>query len=96
MAALKAAHKHGIKKVVVTSSVAAISTAMVPFPDPITEECWSDQSKMAIDDKEFAYANSKTLAEKAAWEFHKSLPESERFDLVTICPGIVFGRNLYL
>lgn len=35
----------------------------------------------------FGYLGSKTLAEKAAWEFVNS--EKPGFDLVTICPPLV-------
>ena len=39
-----------------------------------------------------AYVKSKTLAEKAAWEFQASIPEGpDRFDLVTILPAFVMG-----
>lgn len=38
---------------------------------------------------------SKTLAEQAAWDFLKSLPESERFEMATINPSLVVGRPLH-
>jgi len=41
-----------------------------------------------------AYEKSKTLAEKAAWDFVKALPESERFELVTINPSYILGPSL--
>jgi nucleoside-diphosphate-sugar epimerase len=34
------------------------------------------------------------LAERAAWEFHNSLPEAERFELVLCLPSLVLGPNL--
>jgi nucleoside-diphosphate-sugar epimerase len=37
------------------------------------------------------YEKSKTMAEKAAWQFLDSLPESEKFELVTIQPGDILG-----
>ena len=49
---------------------------------------WSD-TDIAI-----PYLKSKTLAEKAAWDFIKNLPEDEKFELVTILPGFVLGPNL--
>jgi len=45
-------------------------------------------------DKISEYGKSKTLAEKAAWDFLASLPEDQRFDLVTILPGFVMGPPL--
>ena len=41
-----------------------------------------------------AYFKSKTLAEKAAWDFQAALPEAERFEIATICPGFVMGPPL--
>ena len=40
------------------------------------------------------YAKSKTVAEKAAWDFQASLPEAERFELATICPGFIIGPTM--
>src|SRR5258708_8056879 len=40
-----------------------------------------------------AYSLSKILAERAAWNFLKSHPEAT-FDIVTMLPAFVFGRNL--
>jgi nucleoside-diphosphate-sugar epimerase len=37
---------------------------------------------------------SKTLAEKAAWDFIAALPENEKFPLAVICPGFIVGPNL--
>lgn len=41
-----------------------------------------------------AYEKSKTIAERAAWDFVDDLPEEKRFEFVTINPGIVFGPVL--
>jgi len=38
LSALKAAVKHGVQRVVVTSSVAAVSAGIDPVPNPITED----------------------------------------------------------
>ena len=37
---------------------------------------------------------SKTLAEKAAWDYQKSLPEAERFEIVCVNPCFVEGPTL--
>ena len=37
---------------------------------------------------------SKTLAEKAAWDFVEALDADEKFALVTINPGFIIGPNL--
>ena len=77
---------------VVTSSVVAVSTCLDPMPNPITEEHWSVEEKMN-GVLPLAYQLSKYLAEKAAWDFVKSLPESEKFELVCINPGLVLGAT---
>ena len=64
MAALRAAHKHKVKRVVVTSSVAAIYIQKPEDKkDILNESDWSDASIAG------PYEKSKTLAEKAAWDF---------------------------
>jgi len=40
------------------------------------------------------YPKSKVLAEKAAWDFQAALPEDQKFEIVTICPGFVMGPPL--
>jgi dihydroflavonol-4-reductase len=54
------------------------------------EEVWSNAESTHI----APYAKSKTLAERAAWDFQKKLPANERFEIVTICPGMVVGPTL--
>ena len=34
------------------------------------------------------------MAEKAAWDYQRTLPKSERFDIVTLLPARVMGPNL--
>jgi len=68
MAAMKGAHANRAK-VVLTSSLVAVCGG--PDKDWYTEADWSDP------DKQSGYMKSKTLAEKAAWEFVNSLPENE-------------------
>ena len=41
-----------------------------------------------------AYEKSKTLAERAAWEFVEALPEEEKIELTTVCPGFILGPTL--
>ena len=36
---------------------------------------------------------SKTLAEKAAWDYLNGLPESEKFELVIINPVLILGPS---
>lgn len=63
--ALWAAAKAGVKRTVLTSSIAAIAYGNDHDADYVySEDDWSD-SKSDIT----AYAQSKTIAEKAAWDF---------------------------
>lgn len=70
LAVLRACHKHNVKKVVVTSSTVTITMKLSENQkDMYTESDWSD-----IEACYTAYDKSKLLAEKAAWEYHSSLP----------------------
>ena len=82
---LKAAAKAGVKRIVLTSSTAAIVNTDA---DVFTEAQWSEPDKCS------PYPKSKTLAEKAAWDFIASLPEDDRPELVTCNPCVVFGPVL--
>ncbi|KAL3142279.1 hypothetical protein ABBQ38_002622 [Trebouxia sp. C0009 RCD-2024] len=87
---LNAAGKAGVKKIVLTSSVAAVRSGKFTEP-PVngklyTEEDWNKTSTL----QEEPYNLSKTLAEKAAWDLSKK----HGFQLVTINPAFVFGPVL--
>jgi nucleoside-diphosphate-sugar epimerase len=86
---LDASHRAGVQRVVLTSSIAAIGYGR-DRDHMFTEEDWSNVDGPNID----AYAKSKTLAERAAWEFMRSLGSSSRMDLVVINPGLVLGPLL--
>jgi dihydroflavonol-4-reductase len=75
-----------VKRVVLTSSFAAISGA--PKDGRWTEEDWNDTS--SLDRSPYAY--SKTLSERAAWEFVDATGIG--FDLVVINPTGVIGPSL--
>ena len=91
---LKSIKKHApsVKRVVITSSFAAILDAYnIPKPghtysekdwDPVTE-------KDALQNPAWGYRASKTFAERAAWDFVEK--EKPNFDLVTINPPLVLG-----
>jgi dihydroflavonol-4-reductase len=85
--ALTFAKKHNVKKVVLTSSVAAIFDTMEK-KDIYDESDWSDPDNPAIS----AYSKSKTLAERAAWEFIKN--EGHPFELAVINPALVVGASI--
>ena len=83
---LAAAVRNGVKRVVQTSSVAAVAYGYDEKDRTFTEKDWSN-----LDGDIAPYQKSKTLAEKAAWEFVSSLPEGESLELATVCPGYVLG-----
>ena len=95
LGALKAAHKHKVKRVVVTSSFAAISVGHKPPPAVFNESVWSNIKMMEGMGIKLlgGYLLSKTLAEKAAWEYQRNLGDSERFDLICLCPPYVYGPS---
>ncbi|CAE6426053.1 Putative NADPH-dependent methylglyoxal reductase GRP2 OS=Candida albicans (strain SC5314 / ATCC MYA-2876) GN=GRP2 PE=1 SV=2 [Rhizoctonia solani AG-1 IB] len=92
---LKSAKEHGptIKRVIITSSFLALLTFTDPPNHVYSEKDWSTATyEYAVNNPEMAYVASKPLAEKAAWEFIER--EKPVFDLVTICPSMVFGPAL--
>src|SRR5215217_4767187 len=81
---LRAAKAAGVKRVVVTSSIAAINYGN--GKPPFTENDWTDiDGPLTV-----PYYKSKTLAEKAAWEF----AAQEALEIVVINPGMVMGPIL--
>ena len=90
IAALRVAHKHRVKRVIVTSSIASVSYKH-DGKGPFNEENWTDLD--VCTELKDTYFKSKTMAEKVAWDFQASLPTTERFELVTLCPGLVMGPS---
>ena len=86
---LQAAANAGVQRVVLTSSIAAVVEGHDPDGRIFTEEDWSN-----TDAKISAYAKSKTLAERAAWEFVNNLPDGKTLELVVINPSSVIGPLL--
>ena len=83
---LKAAAKSKtVKRVVLTSSVAAITDE--PDGQVLTEADWNTRSSLTRN----PYYYSKTLAERAAWDFMER--EKPAFDLVVINPFLVVGPS---
>lgn len=87
-----------VKRVVVTSSFAAIFTPTKKPPQTYTEADWNEVS-VAGHEKDGdaqvpveAYRASKTLAERAAWDFVAS--HQPTWDLATINPPFVLGPCL--
>lgn len=85
--ALKAAEKAGVKRVVLTSSFAAIGYSIDPKNHIFTELDWTDE-RAPIQ----AYIKSKTIAEKAAWQFMENAASA--MELTVINPVGIFGPIL--
>lgn len=83
---LRAAAKQGVKRVVLTSSVAAVNYGHEKAGRKLDENDWS-----VLDDKIQPYPKSKTLAERAAWEFVEQQTGENRLELAVINPVYVYG-----
>lgn len=84
--ALHAARDAGVRRTVMTSSCAAIAYGYAQLPELLTEDNWSnpDYTKDCP-----PYPASKTIAERAAWDFVRE--EAPAMELATINPVAVFG-----
>jgi dihydroflavonol-4-reductase len=88
---LRASLSAGVKRIVLTSSVAAVRNAG-PGSDSrgreLTEADWSDPANPKLT----PYTRSKTIAERAAWDYMRQQGAEER--LVTVQPGAIIGPLL--
>jgi dihydroflavonol-4-reductase len=85
---LRAAVQADVKRVVLTSSVAAVGGSAARASAPLTEEDWTDLGN----EKLSPYVRSKTIAERAAWDFMREAGRAER--LATVNPGAILGPLL--
>jgi len=85
---LRAALGAGVERVVVTSSVAAVGGSTSRASEPLTEETWTD----ADNPKLTPYTRSKTIAERAAWDFAREQGALEK--LAVVNPGAILGPVL--
>ena len=85
---LRASRDAGVKRVVLTSSFAAIGYGHSPREEPFDETDWTDLNGSDV----LPYVKSKTLAERAAWEFVAR--EGGDLQLAVINPVGVFGPVL--
>ena len=86
--AVGAAIKHGVKRVVMTSSVAATSHDPGGADSIADETVWTDPKIKGVS----AYSQSKTLAERAAWELIASA--GGKTTLATVNPALVLAPVL--
>ncbi|HEV3299726.1 MAG TPA: aldehyde reductase [Planctomycetaceae bacterium] len=85
---LRASRDAGVKRVVLTSSFAAIGYGQRPQEAPFNETNWTDPNG----DDVRPYVKSKTLAERAAWDFIAE--EGGKLELSVVNPVGVFGPVL--
>ena len=86
---LRASKAAGVKRVVVTSSFAAIGYGHPQQDKPFTEASWTNLQGKGVS----PYIKSKTLAETAAWDFVKS-DEGKGLELAVVNPVGIFGPIL--
>ncbi len=80
---LKAAMNAGVERVVLTSSIVAMTSGKPS--GTYDTSAWSDVTAPIG-----TYAKSKTLAERAAWD----LVKGSSMELVVVCPGFILGPSL--
>ena len=85
---LRASREAGVKRVVLTSSFAAIGYGRKERQTPFTEKDWTDLNGEVV----APYQKSKTLAERAAWNFIAE--EGGQLELSVVNPVGVFGPVL--
>jgi nucleoside-diphosphate-sugar epimerase len=85
---LRAARDAGVRRVVQTSSFAAIGYGHPPLARPFTESDWTDPATPGL----AAYPKSKAVAERAAWDFMAR--EGGDMEMSVVNPVVVFGPVL--
>ncbi|KAF6750212.1 D-lactaldehyde dehydrogenase [Ephemerocybe angulata] len=85
-----------LKRIVITSSIAAVWTPG-PGARTFSEEDWNTQYVSEVEklgsktDPMAVYGASKVLAEKAAWDFYQAHKSEVQWDIAIINPPMVFG-----
>jgi len=87
---LKAATKAGTRRVVMTSSTASVLWGHKRDGS----ETYDESHWTALTSEVGPYEQSKTLAEHAAWDYVNGLGPAERFEFVTLNPGLILGPVL--
>ncbi|KAG5635176.1 hypothetical protein H0H81_012138 [Sphagnurus paluster] len=92
-------NRNSLKRVVVTSSCGAVLE--VGVDKVFSDADWNDQAVREIKEQgenapaSSKYRASKTLAEKAAWEFYEKNKAEIKWDLAVIIPPHVFGPVIH-
>ncbi|MGE0384986.1 MAG: SDR family oxidoreductase [Gammaproteobacteria bacterium] len=86
---LAIAARQGIRRVVMCSSTSAICDGHPPGRrGPYTEEDWTNLDNPAVP----PYPRSKTIAERAAWDFVRT--RAPQVEFATVQPGLILGPLL--
>lgn len=88
---LRAAARNNVKRVILTSGLCSIAYGIDEWDDNkvFNENDWTNINS----DKDITpYYKSKTIAERAAWDYMKS--NLTDLELVTVCPGAILGPVL--
>lgn len=85
---LRASLDAGVRRIVMTSSIAAVRHGRPPSEKPYDETDWTDPEDQA----RTPYVRSKTIAELAAWDHVRSVGAQDR--LATVNPGAIIGPVL--
>jgi nucleoside-diphosphate-sugar epimerase len=85
---LRIARDVGVKRVVVTSSFAAVGYGLPHQTAPFDENSWTNTESSEV----LPYVKSKTLAERAAWDFMAH--EGGALELAVVNPVGIFGPVL--
>jgi len=99
---LESALKYGgdIQRIVITSSMAAILQP-ADHPQTFSEKDWNQISGKEVEEKGkdasavHKYRASKTLAERAAWDFAKEHKADTKWDVVALNPPLVLGPPIH-
>ncbi|GLB39611.1 putative 3-beta hydroxysteroid dehydrogenase/isomerase family protein [Lyophyllum shimeji] len=81
----------GIKRLVVTSSIATVINPSLPPPEMYTDQDWypvADRQQALASSKMDAYRAAKTIAEKELWAFGEAHPH---LDITTLNPPYLYG-----
>ncbi len=85
---LRAGLGAGVRRIVITSSVAAVGGGAESSAGPLDEDSWSDLGTASLT----PYARSKTIAERAAWDLARDQDALERVAFIN--PGAILGPTL--
>jgi nucleoside-diphosphate-sugar epimerase len=80
---------HGVQRIVVTSSIAAVRLAKGGEKRALNEDDWTDPDSPDLT----PYVRSKTIAERAAWDLARERGAEDR--LAVVNPGAIIGPLLH-